>query len=232
MRIRPVWAGLLFCVPAAAQPKPTVDFSGTWTPVFRGATPGGLRTVGFPIPLPYTPQAAAKASAMRFEDDPGARCIPRGTVRQILGAIESLPLDIIQTPNRVYVFFNQRSPKLIIHMDRSEHPKKISTTYYGDSIGRWEGDSLVVDTVGENPVTVFTTPSERTGTIIHSDALHSTERFRKVENGTVLEVEITAIDPKTYTQPITAKKYFIATPGREMPEYVCEEGLQLKGDLP
>jgi hypothetical protein len=116
-------------------------------------------------------------------------------------------------------------------MDRKEHPKTIAISYYGDSIGHWEGEALVVDTVGENPVTIFTTPTERTGSVIHSDTMRSTERFRKVEDGKVLEVEITVHDPKTYTQPITAKKYFTATPGREMPEYVCEEGIQLKGDI-
>ena len=231
MRFQYPLAGVLLCASALAQPQPAVDLSGTWTPVFRGATPSGLRTVGFPVPLPYTPAAAQKAKALRFEDDPGARCIPRGTVRQIPGAIESL-LDIVQTPGQIFVFFNQRSPKLIIHMDRSEHPRKSVTTYCGDSIGHWDGNTLVVETVGENPVTIFTTPNERTGAIIHSGALRSTERFRKLEDGKVLEVEITASDPAIYTQPITAKKYFVATPGREMPEYVCEEGLQLKGDMP
>lgn len=223
-----VWASAVMAQ-SSNPPAAVPDLSGTYLPG-GGPLPAGLRNVGFPVTIPYPPAAAAKAKALPPDADPGARCIPRGAVRQLVGAVNRF--DIVQTPKVIYIFFNQRSPKQVIYMDGREHPKNLRPTYYGHAIGHWERDTLVVDIVGEHASTLLETPNAQRGPIIHSDALHVIYRFRKVQDGSFLEVQVTIEDPKTFSTPMTVSRYFrTLPPGQEEPEYVCEEGIELEGDF-
>ena len=100
-----------------------------------------------------------------------------------------------------------------IYLDRTQH--KPGPYWVGDSIAKWEGDTLVVDTTGFNEYTWL----NGTGAP-HSEALHLTERYRLVEGGKYLELKVTAEDPKVLTAPYTYTRYYERTTN-EIQEYVC-----------
>jgi len=98
------------------------------------------------------------------------------------------------------------------------HSKTVKPSWYGESVGRYDGDTLVVDTIGLNTKTVvdnYRTP--------HSEKLHVVERWKLIEDGKTLEVTFTVDDPDTYEKPWTAKQRYRQAEG-EMIEQVCSEG--------
>ncbi len=102
-----------------------------------------------------------------------------------------------------------------IFMDGRRLPKNPNPTYYGYSVGRWDGDTLVVDTAGFHEGVL---PGRRP----HSEAVHITERFRRRDFGH-LEIQFIFDDPKTYTRPWTFKEDEHLLPDTELLEYVCNE---------
>ena len=104
----------------------------------------------------------------------------------------------------------------VIHMDRSEHPKDLRPTYLGDSIGKWDGDTLVIDSVGFNekiwPFNSYPTTSQ----------LHLMERFSRPTLGSLV-YEMTIDDPGAYTAPWTGGWYINWQPDMELYEYVCQD---------
>ena len=182
----------------------TPDLSGFWGP---GARQGLRWDVSGDLPM--TPWAAEKYKAARppfgpnatFEDinDPvQLHCDPPGIPR-----IYNYPwqMTLIQTPRIVYILYEFSRMWRSVAMDR-DHPKDPDSTWLGDSIGRYDGDALVVDTVGFNDKTWLDHPGHP-----HSDALHIIERFRRLNRDT-LEVLITVDDPKTYTRSFTGRRLF------------------------
>ena len=193
------------------------DLSGVWQ------TRGFQRRVqpmdGTETPwLPWTKeafdkrQAAEKAGSPLY--DPTAACLPSGVPR-IMAA--PYPIEIIHTPTKVVILHEVQHLFRIIHLDRKEHPKNLTPSFFGHSIGHWEGDTLVVDTIGLNDMTQI----DEAGTQ-HSDALHVVERIRKVDANTLEDI-ITIEDPKAFTKPWTARRLFSPKPGLRFMEYVCEE---------
>ena len=102
-------------------------------------------------------------------------------------------------------------------MDGRAHPAKLASSYYGHSIGRWEGDTLVVDTVGFNERFWF----DRSG-LPHTNQLHMQERFTRVDLDT-LRYELTIDDPGAYTAPFTGGVNLIREQETELFEYVCQQ---------
>jgi hypothetical protein len=96
------------------------------------------------------------------------------------------------------------------------HKKDLDPTYNGDSVGKWDGDTLVVDTIGFNDVTWI----DHVG-LPHTDALHVVERIRRVDHDTLVD-DFTIEDPKAYTKPFTASQTYHLKPGWEIAEYVCD----------
>jgi hypothetical protein len=189
------------------------DLSGFWSPRTDGiklntwdpSDPYGEK----PDQAPMTPWAAAKWKEARppfgakqtFEgiNDPVQRyCDPPGITRIYMYPWQ---FTMIQAPKVVYILYEFTRVWRAIAMDR-EHPQDPDTTWMGDSIGRYEGDTLVVDTIGLNDKTWL----DHTGHP-HSDALHVVERFRRVDHDT-LELAVTIDDPKAYTKSFTGKKMF------------------------
>src|SRR6266550_3207565 len=119
------------------------------------------------------------------------------------------------TPYAAELFKNQHTFR-IIHTDGRSHPQDVDPTWFGDSIGRWEGDTLVVDTVGLNDRTWLDTAGHE-----HSDQLHLAEKFQKTGNDNI-KWTVTFEDPKFYTEPwsITLP---IARQNTEIMSYSCEE---------
>jgi hypothetical protein len=213
---------------AAATP----DLSGVWRQHSPpGARAGGLYSFNKEDP-PMTPWAEAlfKANKPSFgpravpdSNDPvnpttgnSIGCFPPGVPRIYQ---HPFPLEIIQIPGRVIMFFEFDHFVRQIYTDGRGHNLDLPPTWMGDSIGKWEGDALVVDTINFNDKTWL----DRGGHP-HSEALHLTERIRRVDHDT-LEIALTIDDPKAYTKIWTAKQYFQLRPKWNIMELICEDNV-------
>ncbi len=163
---------------------------------------------------PFTPWGAAQFKLADTQvNDPNLACLPHGIPRLMF---VPLPMEIFQVPGKVLMYQEAGNQLRQIHLDR-QHPKEFDArTYNGDSIGKWEGDTLVVDTIGFNDITWL----DHAG-LPHSEALHVTERVRRPDHDT-LQDDFTIEDPKAYTKPWTAQQIYKLKPGWEIAEYVCD----------
>ncbi len=209
--------------PRPEAAKNTPDLSGVWT-----QEPGRLirRFSAEDAPLQAWAMEIYKANREGATDsnsngadglDPEMYCLQGGVPRVYTAPS---PIEIVQTPGRVFmIFHSQSSPSpRYIYIDGQDHPDGFPTTFMGHSIGRWEGDTLVVDTInidGDTWLDGIGTP--------HSDALHVVERLRRVAQDT-LEIEFRFEDPKAYTKPWTGKKVFKLTHDWEyIPGIICDD---------
>jgi hypothetical protein len=149
-------------------------------------------------------------------------CFPPGVPRIYL---QPFPMEIIQTPGRVMMFFEFNHFVRQIFTDGRTHNTDLGGTWMGDAIGRWEGDTLVVDTVGFNDKTWI----DRAGHP-HSDALHVVERIKRVYQNT-LQDDITIEDPKAYTKPWGGQIRFRSHPTWNITEMVCEDNVNFDAFL-
>jgi hypothetical protein len=183
---------------------------------------------------PYQPWALAKLKSQRpgagpngtFEDttDPALKYSdPDGYPRALLHPFK---IKIVQTPDFVYFLFQYNQYWRPIAMNR-EHPKDPDPTWWGDSIGRYDGDTLVVDSVGFNDKT-WLDPVGRP----HTEALHIVERFRRVDHET-LEDDLTFDDPGAYVRPWTGKVVFKLDPVGKMVEmvYTMSDEIHFQNDI-
>ena len=128
------------------------------------------------------------------------------------------PWTIIQTPQLIAIVYEGGAHIWRkIFMDGRGHDPKVEYTWLGDSIGHWEGDTLVVDSTGFNDKTRLDTIGHP-----HSDQLHVIQRFSRADP-MHLSYEVTVEDPKAYTKPWTNKRVFNLKPKWELMEYSCEE---------
>jgi len=142
-------------------------------------------------------------------------CFPPGLPRVLYS---SLPLKIVKAPGELIMLFEYDSLRREIYTDGRAHDTSLGPSWMGDSIGHWQGDTLVVDTVNLNDKTWL----DRVGHP-HSDALHIVERFRRINHDHLLD-DITIEDPKTYTKPWTAHLDFLLRPKWTLAEQFCEDG--------
>jgi len=200
----------------------TLDFSGVW---FIDEYRRNLLPNEDP---PFQPWAAAKFKERQSEKlhqdpdagpDPTERCIPPGIPREML---QPFPWEIVQTRDRLIMIFEYQSLVRQIFTDGRGHPKDLEPTYMGNAIGRFEGDTLIVDTVGFNDKTWLDPMG-----LPHSDAMHVVEHIRRVDHDTLMD-EYTIDDPKAYTKTWTAQKTFKLKPDWQIQEYVCTENNNVK----
>jgi hypothetical protein len=189
--------------PRTADGKP--DLSGVWFP-------GPDLEPEIPA---YQPWAAeeAKKRASRPGDDPRALCLPTG-----IGRLHALDLaKFIQTPNLIVVLIELSVPGVRqIFLDGRRHPPNLQPSWQGHSIGRWEHDTLVVDSIG------FNDRGWLDGSRPQTEKLHVIERFRRLDLGH-MELDITIDDPGAYTKPWKVRRLLQLAPGEEIMEYVCNE---------
>jgi hypothetical protein len=156
--------------------------------------------------------SAAVASTTSTE--PIVKCLPPGVPAIYMVSI--YPMEIIQTPGRVILFFEYGNYVRQIFTDGRKH-QNLTPTWMGDSIGKWEGDTLVIDASGFNDKTWIDSEGHP-----HSDALHVVERIRRTDHDHLLD-EITVDDPKAYTKTLTTNRVFDFEPDWNIAEFVCED---------
>ena len=143
-----------------------------------------------------------------------ARCMPGGTPGQLLGIFE--PLFFVQAKDAVYLIWQRDHVVRRISMNRP-HTANPKPSWYGESVGHYEGDTLVVDTIGLNgkaPIDNWRTP--------HSEQLHVVERFQMVDGGAALHAIVTIEDPVALTSPLTVYQRWNKLDG-EIVEVACAE---------
>jgi hypothetical protein len=189
--------------PRTADGKP--DLSGVWW---------SPRTVdpGKPEFLPSAVDVAKKRQDDNRKDSPQAHCLPNAVTR--IGPL----YEFVQTKANLVMISDDDSPGFHqIYLDGRQHPKEPDPLWYGHSIGHWEGDTLVVDRVNFEDQVWLDQDAHP-----HSDKLHITERYHRVDLGH-LESEVTVEDPGILAKPWTMKRVSDLAPGEEIREFICTE---------
>ena len=210
---------------------------------------GGNAGAGFKDGLPFQPWAAELQKKRAAEDglnDPDGLCLPQGPLQY---HIDPQPLKIAQMPRQIFYISESNYGFRTIYTDgRSLPPQgEVQPNWHGYSVGRWEGDTLVIESnnfrgVDPNNVRGAGLPDTYLGAgwLDHrgspfTEAMKLTERFRRVNFG-LLEIELTVDDPKAYTRPFTVRVLQrIIADGSEIIEFICHENqtfLKLTGRAP
>jgi Carboxypeptidase regulatory-like domain len=194
--------------PAPRTREGTPDLSGIWINVYNPDSP--------PPPLkPWAAELQRQRAANGSKDYPGGYCLPSSPS----SITRAFPYKFVQTPSLIVVIHESDVPGLRqIFLDGRGHPKDWNPTWQGHSIGRWDGDTLVVDTTGFNDKAWLALSG-----IPHSEKLHTVERIRRLDLAH-LQVEITMDDSEAFQGEW--KRTFTATlapPGEEIMEFICNE---------
>jgi hypothetical protein len=230
--------------PRTADGKP--DLSGNWV---RFATPGGRRGAGaagaapappppgtppvatfgevgagFPEGLPFTPWAVElkkQRMAVQQKDNPDALCLPMGFMQF---HTHGQPRKVIHTPGLIVIIYEANYGLRYIHTDGRTLPPQGDPQpwWYGYSVGRWEEDTLVVETNNlrdDGWLDVRGSP--------FTDQAKITERFRRVSFGK-LEIDVTIDDPKAYSRPFTVRVNQQISVDNELIEFICNENQQFR----
>ena len=208
-----------------ATSAPSRDLSGVWMQYPDGPVPGlpGMNAVDTRTRPPFTPWGKARFDAAKpmigpravagTENSPSLNCEPDGPPRVLL---LPNPFEIVQIPGRVFMFFEEGHIWRTIWADGRALPKDPDPSWLGYSVGHWEGDTFVVETIGFNDK-LWADPWGDP----RSDKMHLTERYRRVNHDT-LELQIIIDDPKGYTQVWTSPpKLHKLEPGWEIAEWFC-----------
>jgi hypothetical protein len=209
-------------VPRTADGKP--DLTGVWwrgtEPALEGGRIGTPRSGPAPAPPVgstfaslYNPEAAARAKLMSDKDDPALRCIP-----SVGGPPNTNIFQLVQTPKLVVLLQETYHGFRVIPTEPGrQHSELQAPAYWGDSVGKWEGDTLVVDVTNFNDRNWI---SPQGIVSFHSDALRVTERYRRTA-ANALEVEKTYDDPKVLIRPYVEKKQYRLAPFDQVMEAMC-----------
>jgi len=201
------------------------SIAGVWAPYRggRGADPALAPPPATPMALkpeyagPYEQRRKAEAdAAARGEPlaSGAVACVPYGVPRMMSVAL--YPIEVLETPNQITIVAEAFSEVRRIYLDRPQLPiGDVPPGYYGRSVGRWDGDTLVVDTVGIKP----SVPAYQN--MPHSDQMRITERFRLAAPD-ILHDQITIEDPVVLDKPLVYTLAYRRLPGYEMVEFVCD----------
>jgi hypothetical protein len=201
--------------PAPKTPWGKPDFNGVWArPYAPDVTKNGPGQVGAGE-LPYTEWGKKQWEEYKPEEgDYTGSCLPFGHARSI-GSPD--PMQIMQTPdNQMAFLFEQNSWFQVFPVDGRKHDDRVAS-WFGNSVGHWEGDTLVIETINFNGLTRLDTIGHP-----HSDKLKLTEKLTRTDAGHIA-YEMIVDDPKTYTKPWTNKRTFTLRTDWTILEYSCEE---------
>jgi hypothetical protein len=208
--------------PNLAAPAPRLsdghpDLSGIWEQNDNRYTQNiaaGLKPEDVPFQSWAKALAAERADGSHSKEDPPANCLPQGVPR--IGASPP-PWRIVQTPGIVFIVYESHNQWRQVFMDGRELSEDFIPAWLGYSTGKWEGDTLVVDTKGFNGKTWLDQLGKPS-----SDALHVVERFRRKDFGH-MDIQITIDDPKAYTKPWTITEEVHLLMNTELMESICNE---------
>jgi hypothetical protein len=216
------------------MPNGKPDFTGIYTqPSTVNATgPRGNLIFNADKMAPVKPGAESLLYEPRNgdvrHDEPRAMCLPAGFPD---GMLYILPIQIVQNPTYIVITPELQHAARIIPTDGRPHREGIEPTYYGDSVGHWDGDTLVIDSVNFKRWILddyhYTDPTK---TRWHSDALHTIERLTR--DGDKLNYQITIDDPKIFTRPFSQDFVLTLRPDWEqlgLLEYACEANNRCAG---
>ncbi len=200
--------------PTPRKPNGQPDLSGIWQ------VPGLKYLINIAADVkdvPFQPWAEAVYKERvdnHGKDDPNNRCLPSIIPEKV--AVTS-PWKIVEIPGEVIVLYESRTIFRQIFTDGRSLPADMQPAWQGYSIGKWDGDTFVVDTRGFNDKGWLDTNGHPV-----TDALHVIERYTRKDFGH-MTVEITIDDPKAYTRPWTVVEPAVYQPDTELIEYICEE---------
>ncbi len=198
---------------AAAKPAPTTRrLSGIWEP----------KTFGIMVPEATLSAAGQEISTRNAAAMQSGKIMQTAWVSCRPGAVSTMSMPrekivILESGDEVTILFEM--PRMVrrIRMNAT-HPAKLDASYVGDSIGRWEGNTLVVDTLGFNGYAELDARGQPT-----SPQLHTVERFTPTADGSSIDIETTIEDPEYYTKPFTIKRSWKKSPARHPYEFDCME---------
>ena len=189
---------------------------------------------GIWVSTPFTPQAGprrgeelllpgAKAlmTSRQRTDDPLAWCLPMGVMRYTPYPFRFIQNYTHKKPTHLYILYETMRTFRQVFMDGRKHPPELDPTWFGDSIGWYEKDTLMIDSIGFNDKAWF----DNRG-MPHTEQLHTVERWTRIDTGH-LTTDVTIDDPGTFSRPFTVTfQSTLAQPGDELMEYVCQENNQ------
>jgi hypothetical protein len=206
--------------PRAADRRP--DLSGIWEAISTKYL-NNLAADMKPEDIPYQPWAKAlvesRADGAHAREESNANCLPPGVPKT---AAAPPPWKIIQTANQITILHEALTLWRQIFIDGREFAADLNPSWLGYSIGRWDGDTLVVESRGFNGKTWLDQAGNPT-----TEALHVTERFHRRNIGT-LEVQITIDDPMAYTRPWMVTEQFRLMTSGDLLETICENNRDLE----
>jgi hypothetical protein len=191
--------------PRSLDGKP--DLSGVWTLSREVASET-------PALLPGAAAVMKQRSESNYKDNPVGLCLPWGLTFDV-----PAPFRFVQSPSVIVILFEHVFSYRQIFLDGRGHSKDADPTWMGHSVGRWDGDTLLIDTAG------FNDKSWTPARFPHTEKLHMIERIRRPDLGH-LEIETTFDDPGTYAKPWTSKRVSNLFAGEEIGEYICAENNQ------
>ena len=208
--------------PRTPDGKP--DLSGVWVRKAGENTPktdiGGGFSLSWFMPknaeIPLRPEAAAIFKVRAARDGggrPSEQCLPHGIPAAYL---PPTPFKIVQTPGLTLILIEDWVDFRQIFTDGRKHPKTMNPAWYGYSIGKWDGETFVVETAGFNEESWL----DGLG-LPHSGEMRVTERFQRLDAGH-MQMEGTIDDPKMYTKPWSFTLHFDLIPNADLIEYICE----------
>jgi hypothetical protein len=211
---------LLAPAPRIADGHP--DLSGIWVAADAKYTVNVSADLK-PGDVPFQPWAQAlvaqRADGSHSGEDPYANCLPSGVPR--VNATPQ-PWKVIQKPEVFVILYESINTWRQVFFDGRKLGNDFPPTFLGYSTGKWDGDTAVVETRGFNGKTWLDQTGKPT-----SDALHVTERFRRMDFGH-MEIQITIDDPKVYTKPWTVTEHVRLVPDTDVIENACENNLDLR----
>jgi len=211
---------------APRLPDGKPDLSGIWEPI----SPKYLRDLAAdlkPGEVPYQPWAKAlvdsRADGSHAREESDANCLPQG-IPKIAAA--PAPWKIIQSAGTIVILHEAFNLWRQVFLDGRQFAEDLNPSWLGYSIGKWDGDTLVVESKGFNGKTWLDQAGKPT-----TEALHVTERYRRKNFGT-MEIQITIDDPKAYTKPWTVTEEVRLVLNTDLLEFICNENHRDLAHLP
>ena len=199
--------------PAPRMPDAKPDLSGIWA---RTRGPGISTNIGTGVEVLFQPSAEAlykTRTANGGRGTPSERCLPHGMTKA-MSVFQ--PFKIVQTPELTIILYEEFNHHRQIFTDGRSVPARRTPTYFGYSLGRWEADTLVVDTKNFVDDTWLDFAGHPATT-----ALHIIERYRRRDFGH-LEIQFTIDDPQAYLKPWTVTLAYGLLPDTELIEHICD----------